>query len=118
MEKMIEIGGIKCRMKCSAAVPRLYRNAFGEDILISFEELGAYAREKGFGAPLRPQDIRALENLAYIMHKYGDPTQPDSIEEWLEQFPANAVYKANADVLELWNQNNTTTSIAKKNEEK
>lgn len=118
MEKNINIGGIECHLKCSAAVPRLYRDTFGEDIIISLEDLGAYAREKGFGASLRPQDLRALENLAYIMHKYGDPSQPDTIEEWLEQFPVDAVYKANAEVLGLWNENNITISKSKKNIER
>lgn len=114
MEKVIKIGGIDCRLKTSAAVPRLYRIKFNEDLIVDFAKLTDEVKNNG-GA-LSPSGITTLEQFAYICHKYGDPTQPDDIVEWLEQFDDDAaIYHALGELIGLWNGENEQKSTAKKN---
>ena len=58
--------------------------------------------------------LETFENIAYIMHKHGDASQPDDINEWLEQFETFDIYKVLPEILTLWNLENVTTSVAKK----
>lgn len=133
MEKTIRIGGKECRLKTSAALPRLYRQLLGRDI---FKDVGSILylfgtsegeEEDGEKTTVRleisadegsTEQIRGLnfiEDLTYIMHKHGDPTQPDNVEAWLEQFDdAGAVFEVVADVLGLWFAENAQTSVSEK----
>ena len=119
MERTITIGGKKCRMAASAALPRIYRRTFRRDI---FEDVGLLAAlfpddgDDGGKATEEQLDAMALvEDLAYIMHKHGDPSQPETVEEWLAQFDdPGAVFDALADVLLLWNGNMAQTAVAEK----
>ena len=55
-----------------------------------------------------------FENIAYLMNKHGDPSQPDDVYEWLDQFDAFNIYEILPEILELWNLNNKGTSVSKK----
>ena len=116
MEKMINIGGVDCRLKTSAAVPRLYRLKFNEDLIVDFDNLVKEVKENRGILP--PRGVTILEQFAYICNKYADPNQPDDIIDWLEQFNDDAaIYNVIDDLIELWNGENKQKSRAKKNKE-
>lgn len=113
MEKILNIGGIDCRLKSSAAIPRLYRLKFGEDLIIDMSNL--FNNVKKNNGQLLADDIAILEQFCYICHKHGDETQPNSIEEWLEQFEdSNAIYLVLNELIELWGAEVKQESTAKK----
>ena len=37
-------------------------------------------------AEFRLNPWKCLRTLHFLMHKHGDPDQPDDINEWLDQF--------------------------------
>ena len=115
MEKIIKIGGKDCRLKTSAALPREYRNRFQRDIFEDFNLIvEANAPDHTTEAEMRAADL--AEEITYAMHKYGDPTQPETVTDWLEQFDdAGAVYNAWPEVVALWiNENKTVNEPQKK----
>ena len=111
MEKTITISGKECTFKSSAALPRLYRSKFGRDIFVDLSKLEKEAKK---GEALPPSSLELFENIAYIMHKHGDPGQPDDIEKWLEQFETFDIYLVLPEIIKLWQLENITTSVAKK----
>lgn len=135
MKKTIRISGVDCRMKSSAAIPRMYRLKFGRDIFVDMgklkkqmdaqdklkKELREQAEKKGeefdegsVGSMLPIQSLEMFENIAYLMHKHGDPKQSNDIDRWLEQFEVFDIYKILPEILEMWNLENETRSIPKK----
>ena len=133
MEKELLIGGRRCRLKSSAAIPRIYRQLFNSDLLVEIDEIYQYsssrkrlnkeleakAASEGMefepvSENLLPEHITTLENLMYVMNKYGDPEQPDDIKSWLDQFDVFDVYNALPEVLKMWNEERKQTSRAKK----
>lgn len=110
MQKTIEISGIECTFKSSAAIPRIYRMKFGKDIFVDLAKLSKDVKKKDI--PI--DSLELFENIAYIMHKHGDPSQPDDINEWLEQFETFDIYQVLPEILTLWGLENQTTSTAKK----
>ena len=117
MEKVLKIGGVDCHLKTSAAVPRLYRLKFNQDLIVDFENLVTDVKTNE--GTLSPRAITTLEQFCYICHKYGDPSQPDDIIVWLKQFDNDgAVYNVLSDLISLWSDENEQKSVAKKNTEK
>lgn len=135
MKKTVLINGIKCDLKSSAAIPRIYRLKFNRDIFKDMmriqnqvelqekinRERAAEAEKEGkkldpdeFESQLPIESLEMFENVAYLMHKHGDPSQPDSIEEWLEQFETFDIYQILPEILELWNIENNQMSAPKK----
>lgn len=115
MEKIINIGGKPCRLKTSAALPREYRNRFQRDIFEDFNLIvQADAPDATKEMEFRAADL--AEEITFAMHKYGDPTQPEKLMDWLEQFDtADAVYNAWPEVVALWiNETKTTIEPQKK----
>lgn len=136
MRKTIEIDGRPCEFKSSAAIPRMYRIKFGRDIFVDMnrirkqveiqnrlkeeakkeaEEKGELFDEEAAGSDLPIDSLEMFENIAFLMHKHGDPSQPKDIDEWLEQFETFDIYKILPEILEMWNMENKTSSTAKKN---
>lgn len=129
MEKIVKIGGKDCRLKTSAALPRLYRLLLGREIFEDVHNMiqtitrtaAAQADETGkIKAPDKEAQLEAVtieENLAYIMHKHGDPSQPNSVEAWLSQFDdEDAVIDSGVvmEIISLWNHETITTTKEKK----
>lgn len=135
MRKTIEISGKKCEFKSSAAVPRMYRLKFGRDIFVDMqkvekavkkqdklkEDMKKQAEEKGepfdedeFGSGLPIDSLEMFENIAFVMHKHGDPSQPKDIDEWLDQFETFDIYEVLPEILEMWNNENRQMSEPKK----
>lgn len=125
MEKTIVVGEQEVKMRASALIPRLYRFKYGRDIIHDMNILKkAYRKvtdlpenateEEKEDAQFSVLDLTLFENVAYIMAKHADPSQPDSPEEWLEQFDMFSIYQVLPEILALWNLSNATTSIPKK----
>ena len=118
--KTIEVSGIPCTFKSSAAIPRMYRLKFQRDIFLDLNRLndGMKQKEKldeeGAESNFSPELLELFENVAYIMHIHGDPSQPKDIDEWLEQFDVFDIYLVLPELLELWNLGMKQMSVAKK----
>ena len=133
MRKVIDIGGTKCELKSSAAIPRMYRLKFHRDIYKDLAYLDkqmkvqekiqnvkkevaeaageTYVRE----SELPMEALELFENIAFLMSVHADPDQPREIEEWLDQFETFDIYQALPEILELWNLENKQMSEVKKN---
>ncbi len=129
MTKEITIGGKIYKFKSTAAIPRMYRMKFNRDIFVDMERLARDMEdsEKKQGAErettetgdkgnssLPISSLEMFENIAYLMNKHGDPSQPSDINEWLDQFDTFNIYEILPEILELWNLNNKGTSVSKK----
>lgn len=118
MEKTVLIEGKEVKLKSSAALPRIYRVKFGRDLFSDFYKIQRDAKKDDDQIVLPASMMEIFENIAYIMAKHADPSQPDTIEEWLEQFSnAFSVYKILPDVMEMWTKENKQTVTAKKKDE-
>lgn len=139
MRKTIVISGIECNMKSSAAIPRMYRLKFKRDI---FKDMAAIAKrvkqrekliaemkekcekegrefdEDSIESDMPIESLEMFENIAYLMHKHGDPSQPDDINDWLDQFDFLDIYKILPQITEMWQDENRQMSVAKKNKMK
>lgn len=139
MKKTVIINGIECKLKSSAAIPRIYRLRFGRDIFVDMAKLqkqisaqeklvkelreqaeaeGKEFDEEEIGSSLPINSLEMFENIAFLMHKHGDPSQPSDIEEWLEQFETFDIYEILPEILEMWNLENRQLSTPKKKSEK
>ena len=117
LQKTLLIGEKEVTFKSSAAVPRLYRIKFKRDIFKDIQKLEkAYTDNNGKEAShLEVEDLELFENVAYIMAKHADPSIPDTIDEWLEDFEMFSIYEILPEILELWGSNLFTDVKAKKN---
>lgn len=132
MTKEISIGGKPYIFKSTAAIPRMYRLKFNRDIFVDMERLknNVEASEKKQNeerekaeregriyeetSDIPIDSLEMFENIAYLMNKHGDPSQPSDIDEWLEQFDTFNIYEILPELLELWNFNNKGMSVPKK----
>ena len=117
--RTVEIAGKQVPFKASAAIPRIYRIKFGRDIfrdLISLKGLVKDSEKDEI--TLSNADLEIFENVAYLMAKHADPTQPDNIDDWLDQFEMFAIYEVLPVILELWSVNIATQVESKKKFEK
>ena len=114
--KKIEIDGQEVAFKASAAIPRIYRLKFQRDIYkdISLLEksLGDNSEEE---SNLDLFSLEMFENIAFIMAKHADPSIPDEVEEWLDEFNTFSIYQVLPQLIELWGMNIKTDAEAKKN---
>lgn len=139
MKKTVIINGIECKLKSSAAIPRIYRLKFGRDIFVDMTKLqkqisaqeklmkelkeqaeaeGKEFDEEEIGSSLPISSLEMFENIAFLMHKHGDPSQPSDIEEWLDQFETFDIYEILPEILEMWDLENRQLSTPKKKSEK
>lgn len=132
MTKEIVIGEKTYTFRSTAAIPRMYRMKFNRDIFIDMEKLAKdiedserkqeaerkAAESAGIeymeSSSLPISSLEMFENIAYLMHRHGDPSQPADIDEWLSQFETFNIYEVLPDILELWNLNNKGMSESKK----
>ena len=126
MRKVITINGVDCNFKSSAAIPRMYRLKFNRDVFLDLtrlqkqleiqNKLREELKEDSSSLPIETLEI--FENIAHMMHKHGDPTQPSDTEEWLEQFEIFDIYEVLPQILEMWDKENKQMSVPKKESEK
>lgn len=121
LRKTVVIDGKEVEFKASAAVPRIYRMKFRRDLFMDLQKVAKSVKKKGKkdeeGTSEIPiEDLEMFENIAYVMAKHADPENtPAEIMEWLEQFNTFSIYQILPAILELWNMNEETNSLAKKN---
>ena len=116
MIRNIEIDGKEVAFKASAAIPRIYRLKFQRDIYKDISLL-----EKSLGdnneeaSNLDMFSLEMFENIAYVMAKHADPSIPNDVEEWLDEFNTFSIYQVLPELIELWGMNVKTEIEAKKN---
>lgn len=117
LQKTLQIANQEVTFKSSAAIPRLYRVKFGRDIFKDLSKLEkAYKDNAGKqSSSMQIEDLEIFENVAYIMAYHADPTIPDTIDEWLEQFEMFSIYEVLPEILSLWGSNLESDVPAKKN---
>ena len=125
MVKTLNIDGKEVKMRASALIPRIYRFRFGRDMIQDMNSLrkawkkvtelpeDATEVEKE-EAQFSVMDLTIFENVAYVMAKHGDPSTPDSIDDWMDQFELFSIYEVLPEILKLWNLNTAQTSSPKK----
>ena len=115
IKKEIVIDGKTVPFRASATVPRLYRAQFKRDIFKDLMKLDSGLKKNQKESSNLPiEDLEMFENVAYIMAKHADPTQPNTPEEWLDQFDTFSIYQVLPEILELWDSNIRTESESKK----
>mgnify|MGYP007101830498 CR=1 FL=1 len=115
LSKTLHIGEKDVAFKSSAAIPRLYRTLFKRDIFRDLTKLEESYRQKAGSGALEVTDLEIFENVAYVMAKHADPSIPDSIDDWLDQFEMFSIYEILPEILELWGSNLFTTIQPAKN---
>lgn len=125
MVKTLNIDGKEVKMRASALIPRIYRFRFGRDMIQDMNSLRKAwkkvtelpedaTEEEKEEAQFSVMDLTIFENVAYVMAKHGDPSTPDSIDEWMDQFELFSIYEVLPEILKLWNLNTDQTSTPKK----
>lgn len=116
MTRTINIDGIDVAFKASAAIPRIYRLKFQRDIYkdISLLETSISNSDEA-NSSLDTFSLEMFENIAFIMAKHADPTIPDTVEEWLDNFNTFSIYQVLPEIIELWGMNIKTDVESKKN---
>ncbi len=116
LRKTVNIDGKDVVFQSSAAIPRIYRAKFKQDIFRDMTKLEQSYKDRTSGSSeLQLDDLEIFENVAYIMALHADPTIPATIEEWLDQFEMFSIYEVLPQILELWGSNLFTDVTAKKN---
>lgn len=125
MVEILNIDGKEVKMRASALIPRIYRFRFGRDMIQDMNSLRKAwkkvtelpedaTEEEKEEAQFSVMDLTIFENVAYVMAKHGDPSTPDSIDEWMDQFELFSIYEVLPEILKLWNLNTAQTSTPKK----
>ena len=70
--------------------------------------------ESKFESGIPIESLEMFENIAFLMHKHGDPDQPDDINEWLDQFETFDIYEILPEIMEMWKSENKQMSVPKK----
>ena len=86
---------------------------FQRDIFRDLSKLEKTVKGKKKDTPLEILEI--FENVSYVMAKHADPSQPDTPEEWLDQFNTFSIYEVIPQLVDLWHLNLQTDVEAKKN---
>ena len=116
VRRNIEIDGKEVAFKASAAIPRIYRLKFQRDIYKDIAQL-----EKSLGDNTEEESnldlfsLEMFENIAFIMAKHADPSIPDEVEDWLDEFNTFSIYQVLPQLIELWGMNIKTDAEAKQN---
>ncbi len=115
MTRTINIDGKDVAFKASAAIPRIYRLKFGRDIYKDMASLETSVDENNEEASsLDSFSLEMFENIAFIMAKHADPSIPDTVEDWLDEFNTFSIYQVLPELIELWGMNVQTQSESKK----
>lgn len=126
MEKTIIVDGKEVKLKTNAGLLRKYRKIYGRDLITDMDYImdalskavESNVKDEILFSTLPVGVLDIFENLAYAMNKYGDPSIPDNIDDWLEGFETFDIYTIFPHIIDLWNMDNQTTSEVKKNNEK
>lgn len=126
MTKTVQAGGRDITLRVSALLPRKYRYKFGRDMVKDINglrrrllELVEKYKAGDFSEDFTPEQVEAFEDLTWTFAKAGDPSTPESVEEWLDSFDAVlGVYTLLPEVLLLWTESEQGTSEPAKKAER
>lgn len=126
MEKTIIVDGKEVKLKTNAGLLRKYRKIYGRDLITDMDYImdalskavESNVKDEILFSTLPVGVLDIFEDLAFAMNKYGDPSIPDNIDDWLEGFETFDIYTIFPHIIDLWNMDNQTTSEVKKNNEK
>lgn len=113
MYREIKIGDLTIPMLANGATPIRYRMVFGKDIISEFQNAG---NDAGIIS-------ESVSELAFVMNKAAEAQNEgksmtnlnqDSFVEWLEQFGTLDVTMAAEDIVDLFMNNEKTSSEVKK----
>ena len=101
----INIGDKEVELAANAATPFRYKQVFGKDI---FQILGNEEKAQTEG-------VEAVTQLAFIMNKQAQKADMNKLSydefiTWLEDFGSMAFIEASEDILNLYMENEKTTS--------
>lgn len=126
MTKTVVIDGKEYRMRASALTPRLYRAFFKRDMMRDMQNLlTAYnkmlalpedaAEEEKTEANMAILDhLEVFENVAWLFCKEGGEQVGGSPDEWLDTIEGMfSIYEAMPAIIDLWAENQITTSNPK-----
>lgn len=106
--KKITIDGKEYTIKANALLPRRYRLEFGRDLISDLNSLQKQSKSGNI-------DWRTAENLTWLMIKTAGEQEIGTVEEWLASIDdAFAIPMVFGEVLGLWADNQTTTSVPAK----
>lgn len=115
MVKVITIDGKECTFKSSAAIPRIYRMKFRRDLFADMAKLNAeLEKTKKEGSPMPITSLEIFENIAYVMHKHGDSSQPNNVLDWMDQFNMFDIYQVLPEIIKMWQIETFQASQSKK----
>lgn len=115
METRVELSIGEYPLKMSAAIPRIYRQFFNEDIITGMNSM----QQRLITMPIEEREFtenetEMLEKLTHTCARHADPAQPEDAIEWLSQFEMSDVDKLYAATIKLWNEDNRQLSTTKK----
>ena len=126
MIRTVTIDGKEYRMRASALTPRLYRAFFKRDMIRDMQNLltaynklltlpeNATEEEKTEANMVILDHLEVFENVAWLFCKEGGEPVGNSPEEWLDTIEGMfSIYEAMPAIVELWADNQTTTSTPK-----
>lgn len=115
LSKIVNIDGREVELRASASIPRIYRIRFRRDILQDLTKLKkAFVANQVEGQEFEILDLELFENVAYVMAKHADPTIPNDIGDWLDQYNMFSIYEIMPIILELWCLNEESQVESKK----
>lgn len=126
MNKTVLIDGKEYRMRASALTPRLYRAFFKRDMIRDMQSLiNAYNNlltlseeatdeERNEASIVVLDHLEVFENVAWLFCKEGGENVGTSPEEWLDSIDGIfSIYEAMPAIIDLWADNQITTSVPK-----
>ena len=126
MTKTVVIDGKEYRMRASALTPRLYRAFFKRDMIRDMQNLlNAYNRKLTLSEDASDEEkneanmvildyLEVFENIAWLFCREGGEHVGNSPDEWLESIEGMfSIYEAMPSIIELWADNQLTTSNPK-----
>lgn len=129
MTKTVVIDGKEYRMRASALTPRLYRAFFKRDMIRDMQNLlhayknvlslpdDATDEQKDEANLVTLDNLEVFENVAWLFCKEGGEPVGNTPEEWLDTIEGMfSIYEAMPYIIEVWTDNQETTSIPKNRE--
>lgn len=121
MDKVIRIDDRDVEFRATARTPRLYRVITGRDMILDMNKLSKSFKnvkksaEKNEEVSLSTEDLLIFEDTAYVMARHANPNMEEkTADEWLDGFNMFSIYEVLPKLLELWGENQRTTSVPKK----
>ena len=116
LTKTVKIGDQDVVLRNSAALPRMYRTKFGRDIFKDLTRMhSAYEEAANAAQQFSTEDLEVFEDLAYVMNKLGDPSVPDDVDAWLDQFEMFSIHQVLPEILSLWSDGLGSLEVPGKN---